>query len=125
MSPLELSRWIYSKIISKACFSALINYFSSMEHLGFIIELLLLACLIGMVMRWIQLPYTIALVLVGLAVALSNLVPSVSLTHDVAFYLILPPILFQGAMHMDLEHLKRDWKVIGLLAIPGVLISAL
>jgi len=74
---------------------------------------------------WIKQPYPIALVIIGLVVALTTLLPQISLTHDVAFFLILPPILFQGGMHLNLEHLKQDWKAIALLAIPGVVLSAL
>ena len=55
----------------------------------------------------------------------TKLLPQISLTHNVAFFLILPPILFQGGMHLSLEHLKQDWKSIVFLAIPGVVISAL
>ena len=73
---------------------------------------------------WIKYPNPIALVLIGLVVALTRLLPQISLTHDVAFFLILPPILFQGGMHLNLGHLKQDWKAIVLLAIPGVVISA-
>ena len=93
--------------------------------IGPIVALLLIACLVGLGMRWIKQPYTIALVLVGLVIALTKLTPQISLTHDVAFFLILPPILFYGGMHLNLEHLKQDWKRIALLAIPGVVISAL
>ena len=90
-----------------------------------IIELLLVICLVVLAVRWIKLPYTIALVLAGLALALTKLIPPISLTHDIAFYVILPPILFYGAMHLDLGHLKKDWGLISLLAIPGVIACAL
>ena len=75
--------------------------------------------------NWIKQPTPTALVLIGLGVALTKLLPTISLTHDVAFFLILPPILFQGGMHLNIEHLKQDWKSIGLLAIPGVIISSI
>ncbi len=48
-----------------------------------------------------------------------------SLSHDVAFFLILPPILFLGGMHLNREVLKQDWSLIAFLAIPGVVASAL
>jgi len=67
----------------------------------------------------------ITLVLVGLIIAFTNLLPQISLTHDVAFFIILPPILFQGGMHLNAAFLKQDWKSIMLLAVPGVVISAL
>ena len=93
--------------------------------IGPIVGLLLLACLVALGMRWIKQPYTIALVLVGLIVAITKLTPNISLTHNVAFFLILPPILFQGGMNLNFAYLKQDWKPIVLLAIPGVIISAL
>ncbi len=93
--------------------------------ISLIVTLLLIACVVGLGMRWIKQQYPIALVLVGLAVALTNLMPQISLSHDVAFFLILPPILFQGGMNLNLEYLKQDWKPIVLLAIPGVIVSAL
>lgn len=93
-------------------------------HLEPTLQLLLLACLVGMAMQWIKRPYTIALVVMGLVIALSKFSLKASLTHDVAFYIILPPILFQGGMQLHLEHLKKDSWLISLLAIPGVIISA-
>ena len=75
--------------------------------------------------HWIKQPTPTALVLIGLVVAVTQLLPQISLTHDVAFFLILPPILFQGGVHLNFEHLKQDWKSIALLAVPGVVISAL
>ena len=93
--------------------------------IGPIVGLLLIACLVALGMRWIKQPYTIALVLVGLIVAITKLTPNISLTHNVAFFLILPPILFQGGMNLNFMLLKQDWKPIVLLAIPGVIVSAL
>ena len=75
--------------------------------------------------NWIKQPTPTTLVFIGLIVAVTKFLPPISLTHNVAFFLILPPILFQGGMHLNLEHLKQDWKPIALLAIPGVVISAI
>jgi len=94
-------------------------------HLTSIVTLLLIACVVAMVARWLKQPYTIALVLVGLGVAVTKLTPDIHISHDVTFVLILPPLLFQGAMHMDLSRLKDNWKSISLLAVPGVVFSTL
>src|SRR5207253_1429718 len=67
--------------------------------------------------------YAIVSVIIGLIVALTKLAPQISLTHDVAFFLILPPILFQGGLHLKSEHLKRDWKLITFLSIAGIIAS--
>ena len=74
---------------------------------------------------WIKQPAPVTLVLISLIVAVTKLLPQISLTHNVAFFLILPPILFQGGMHLNWDHLKQDWKSITLLAVLGVVISAL
>jgi len=93
------------------------------QLLGSIVLLLLVACIVAIIAEWFRQPYTIALVLVGLAVALSKLTPSILISHDVVFTLILPPLLFHGALHMDLEQLKNHWKSIVFLSIPGVVCS--
>lgn len=76
-------------------------------------------------MNKLSIGYIVGLVLTGLVLALTKLIPHISITHDIAFYLILPPILFQGGMHLNWEHLKRDWIPISLLAIPGIVASAI
>jgi len=70
-------------------------------------------------------PHPVALVSLGLILAATHLLPQISFSHDIAFFLILPPILFQGGLHLNWEQLKQNWKPIALLAIPGVVISAL
>ena len=91
---------------------------------------LLLALLVALVVRWIRLPYTIALVLVGLivgwlgdsflgeAVGLSGL-----LSAEVILFLMLPPLLFEGASAMHMGRLKENWRPIAMLAVPGVLLN--
>ena len=92
---------------------------------------LILAILVAMAVRWIRLPYTIALVLVGLVIGLlGDELPATEkfkglLSAEVIFFLMLPPLLFEGAAAMDLEKLTRNWKIITLLAIPGVVLSSI
>lgn len=96
------------------------------SHLiGEITLLLMIACAVAIIVEWLKQPYTVALVLVGLVIAVLKLTPHVIITHDVIFTLILPPLLFHGALHMDLEHLKENWRSIVLLAFPGVVITTL
>ena len=92
--------------------------------------LLLICCAVAIAVKLVRLPYTIALVLSGLAIAIIPRMVGVTfplegavLTSDPVFYLILPPLLFQGALNMQLDALRRNYRVILLLAIPGVLIS--
>ncbi len=89
------------------------------------IALLLIACAVGIVVKFVRLPYTIALVLVGLFVGMTKLLPEIPLTKELVFLLILPPLLFEGALNMDIEHLRENLKPISLLAILGVLVSTI
>ncbi|MCA9394897.1 MAG: Na+/H+ antiporter [Candidatus Omnitrophica bacterium] len=93
--------------------------------IGEITFLLMIACAVAIIAEWLKQPYTIALVLVGLVVAVLNLTPHIIISHDIIFTLILPPLLFHGALHMDLGHLKENWRSIVLLAFPGVVITTL
>jgi len=93
--------------------------------IGTVITLLLVACVVALLAEWLRFPYTIALVCVGLVIALTKLAPSITISKDVVFHLLLPPLLFQGALHMDLERLKNNWRSILMLSIPGVVCSTL
>ncbi len=100
------------------------------EWITSLLGALMLAILVAMGVRWIRLPYTIALVLVGLLIGmLGPWFPAGEafqgiLSAEVILFLMLPPLLFQGAATMDLGKLMKNWKSISLLAIPGVLISS-
>lgn len=88
-----------------------------------IVILLLIASMVLTVAQWLKQPYSIILVLAGLVIAITHLMPMIHISHDVTFTLILPPLLFRGAMYMDLAQLKDNWKLIAMLAIPGVVCS--
>jgi len=90
-----------------------------------IVTLLLIACIVSIITEWLKQPYTIALVFVGLLVAVLKITPQIHLDNHVTFTLILPPLLFYGSLHTDLEQLKNNWKSIVLLAIPGVVLTTL
>jgi len=98
------------------------------EHaVGIYIGLLLLACVVGIASKLItHLPYTIFLMLVGLAIAVFRLGPHVSemgFGHELIFFVFLPPLLFQGAFHMELNRLlKHIWPIV-CFAVPGVVVS--
>ncbi|MFQ6033501.1 MAG: cation:proton antiporter, partial [Candidatus Bipolaricaulia bacterium] len=86
--------------------------------------LLLLAAAVAVAVKFIRLPYTIALVIVGTAIGASGIFPPLRLSKELLLGVLLPPILFEGALYMDLEGLRRNWRSIGALALLGTLISA-
>ena len=105
-----------------------------MEHViehsvGIYLGLLLLACGVGIITKYLaHLPYTIALVLVGLVISFFHLGPEITETgfsRELIFFVLLPPLLFQGALHLKLERLLNHFWPIMIFAILGVLLSTL
>lgn len=89
-----------------------------------IVGVMLVAALVGIAVSRLRLPYTVALVLVGLALSLFGVFTEVSLTSELILLVFLPPLLFEGAINMDLDDLMRRWVQVGVLAIVGTLVSA-
>jgi CPA1 family monovalent cation:H+ antiporter len=88
------------------------------------IELLGVAMVVAIVARRLRLPYTVGLVATGLALALARLPLDLTLTHDVLFEIILPPLLFEAALSISWRALKRDLTPVLVLSTLGVLIGA-
>jgi CPA1 family monovalent cation:H+ antiporter len=87
-----------------------------------IIELLLIASLVAIFVQRIRLPYTVALVLVGLALTFQDII-RVELTREIILALFLPPLLFEAAFHIDFRALRENMTPILVMAIPGVILS--
>ena len=92
--------------------------------IGKTIGLLVVAILVAIAARRLRLPYTVGLVVAGMSLAFSHIDLGFSLTHDIIFDVILPPLLFEAALNLHWSDIKRDAAPILLLSIVGVLISA-
>ena len=88
-----------------------------------VVFLALIALLVILVTRRLTVPYTLGLVVVGLLIGVFNLAPEVRLTPDLVLFVFLPALLFEGAWSLSIERLRENWKVIFLLAFPGLLLS--
>ncbi len=85
---------------------------------------LILASITAAAVRRIRIPYTVALVLVGLLVSAFGLLHDVRITSELILLVFLPPLLFQAALELDIRGIGHALPVILLLAIPGVAVSA-
>lgn len=86
--------------------------------------LLLIAVVVAMLTQKFDLPYSAGLVAAGIVLALSRFSPAVSLTKDLLFTVLLPPLIFQAAFYIEWRRLRRDLGVIVVLATVGVILSA-
>jgi len=89
-----------------------------------IIELLLIVSLVAMAVRRLRVPYTVALVLVGLLIT-SQQPGQLELTPELILALFVPPLVFEAAFHIELDQLRDNLIPLLVLAVPGVLLSTL
>jgi CPA1 family monovalent cation:H+ antiporter len=88
------------------------------------VSLLAFATVVGVCAKFVRVPYTIALVLAGLAVAILGAAPEgIVITQELILVLLLPPLLFQAGLHLDIDVLRKKAVPVVILAVPGVLLS--
>ena len=88
------------------------------------LSLLGLAILVALAARRLRLPYTVGLVLAGAAVAATRSHAGLALTHDLIFDVVLPPLLFEAALNLRWNDLRRDLLPVITLSTVGVALCA-
>lgn len=86
---------------------------------------LLVVVVAAILVRRINLPYTVLLVLIGLLLGFVPLVPHFELTPAVILLIFLPPLLFEASFNLHEESLRESLPAMLLLAIPGTVVGAL
>jgi len=89
-----------------------------------VIVLLLVVSLVAIGVRRLRIPYTVALVVAGLFIAISSPL-KVQLTPQLILALFVPPLVFEAAFHLHFGELRRTLSPILMLAVPGVILSTL
>jgi len=89
-----------------------------------IIGLLLIASVVAITARQLRLPYTVGLVLIGLALTFLTAI-DVSISPQIILAMLVPPLVFEAAFHIRLQDLRRDFWLIVTLAVPGVILTTL
>ena len=87
-----------------------------------LLALLLVASATAVVVKWVRVPYPVALVVAGLVIGISKVLPPVYMTPDMVLLIFLPALLFEASWNLDIKALKRDWIPIAVLATVGVLV---
>lgn len=89
-----------------------------------ILILFLVSSLVAVLGRRFRVPYTVGLVLAGLVLSLRSPI-EVEFSPEIFLSLLLPPLLFEAAFHLNLEQLRSNLATILILAIPGVILNML
>ena len=97
------------------------------------VAILVIACGMALLAKRLKVPYTVLLVVAGLAVSflldgapgLREHLEKIKLQPDLLLQLFLPILLFEAAFHVDLKSFLNNRRAILFLAIPGVIIGML
>src|SRR5690349_2224685 len=90
-----------------------------------LVWLLIAIMVVAVASRYMRLPYTVALVVAGLIIALTPFHPAITLTSDVILFVFLPALLFESAYNLHFADVRDNLRPIALLAVPGVILTAL
>jgi CPA1 family monovalent cation:H+ antiporter len=85
--------------------------------------LLLIAAAVAMSVKVIKVPYSTALVIVGLFIGLTHIIEPIYMTPDLILIIFLPALLFEASWNLNFDLLKKNWLPIIILSIVGVVIS--
>ena len=88
------------------------------------IVLVFVATIVALVARRVALPYSVALVLAGLAIAVFIGGQRIEVTPELILAVLIPGLVFQAAYKIDVTELRKTFGVVAVLAAPGVLITA-
>lgn len=90
--------------------------------LEIIIGLLFVAAFVGIVAQRLRVPYTVGLVIMGLALAFFGQI-KITITPNLILAVLVPPLVFEAAFHINYFDLRRNLAPILALAVPGVLVT--
>ena len=92
------------------------------------VVLLVIASAVALVARRTILPYSVALVLAGLAISAtlprSGTSSTTGVDPDLLLFVLLPGLVFEAALKTRIDDLRGSLRAVIVLAAPGVLISA-
>jgi CPA1 family monovalent cation:H+ antiporter len=94
---------------------------SDLSQLGF---LLFVSAMVAMLTRRVRLPYTVGLVLAGMALYFFHVSIKWHLSKDLIFSVFLPPLVFEAALFIHWQEFRKELPVVTLLATVGVGLSA-
>ena len=95
------------------------------QQIHTLLQLMLVASATAISVKWIRMPYSVALVIAGLAIGLSGVMKPIHMTPDLVLLIFLPALLFEASFELDITVLKREWRAISALSTLGVIFCML
>lgn len=92
-------------------------------HVDLLVVLLMVMSAVAAAVKWIKVPYSIALVIIGFICGVLHLFPPVEMTPELILLVFLPALLFEASWNIDLAELRKNWVPITILASLGVVLS--
>lgn len=86
--------------------------------------LLLVACFVAIATRRIGLPYSVGLVVAGIGLGFAGYSRGIELTPHLVFTFLLPPLIFEAALHLRWTQARREAPLVLTLAFVGTFLSA-
>ncbi|HTK45050.1 MAG TPA: sodium:proton antiporter [Patescibacteria group bacterium] len=98
---------------------------ATLDAIRVVVALVSVAALAALVVARLRIPYSVTLVVLGLIAGALLPRGTIQVTPELVLLVLVPGLVFEAALRLDLEHLRPTFGWIVLLAAPGVLISAL
>ena len=92
----------------------------SVSQLGLI---LVIACVVAIACHRLRLPYSVGLVAAGVCLALLGGSMNVTVAPDLIYTGLLPPLIFEAALHLKWRPFRKNLPITVTLAFPGVLLT--
>jgi CPA1 family monovalent cation:H+ antiporter len=86
--------------------------------------LLLIAAVVAMLARRFRFPYTVGLVFTGIAISFLSFGQNITMTKELVFSVLLPPLIFEAAIFLPWNELRKEAVVVISMATVGVVLAA-
>src|ERR1043165_1739752 len=93
----------------------------SVEQIALIV---LIGAIVALAARRLKIPYTVGLVVAGIILAILPIEFELKFSKELLFKLLLPPLIFEAAIHIRWQELRKNLLPIVVYATLGVLLSA-
>jgi NhaP-type Na+/H+ and K+/H+ antiporters len=97
---------------------------ATLEAIRVVVALLSVAAVTALVVRRLRIPYSVSLVVLGLVAGALLPRGTIQVTPELVLLALVPGLVFEAALRIELPDLRSTFGWMVLLAAPGVLISA-